>query len=1206
MLIRDIFLYDVSRDIPPVVYLHEQSPDKVAAEVSEYIVTGGWPEEHPNHRRVPNGIHEQYVRLLTNIASELDKPGGPELPNAWVSGFYGSGKSSFAKLLGLALDGLALPDGSSLAEAWLRRDTSPKAAELRSAWSALRQKVEPFAVVFDIGGSARDNEHIHAATVRQVQNRLGYCNTEPLVADFELKLERDGEWSRFEKVAQQTLGRPWSAVKARALAEEDFSQVMAAMYPDKYTDPMSWFTSRGGTHSRSESPEEAVAAIRDMLQFRRPGATLFLVVDEVSQFVLASKDRVDRLRAFATALGSTLKGKVWLVALGQQKLDEEADDSFLVWAKDRFPPKLRAHLATTNIRDVVHKRLLQKKPEHEPQLRELFKRHRPDLKLYAYGCEAVTDQEFVDVYPMLPGQIDLIMQITTALRTRSARAQGDDQAIRGLLQILGELFREQKLASEPLGALVTLDRIYEVEHTALDSDVQDSMARVLGRCSAAEDALLIRAAKAVALLELIQDSVPTDGKLVAQCLYDRVDRGNQVSAVTEALEELRRRNLLGYSEKHGYKVQSSAGEEWERERRDIGVPSEAIGEVVQEALEYLLAEPERPRLAGRPFPWAAFFSDGRKADDVIVVDPRDDAAISVDFRLLSREEATESVWVRRSAETALYNRLIWIAGDGEQAKDKVRELQKSRGMVKKYKPRRESLNAARKLLLQQEDNRAEDLKKVARDAIAAAWMAGKLYFRGRAISPQEQGASFAAAISAAATRVLPDLYTHFVATQLQPSELLQLVDAELSGPSPKLLEGELGILELDSGRYVPACSGVVPRRVQEHIEAEGGLGGTTLLARFGGPSYGYTANVVKACVAGLLRAGKVRLQPEGGSEITAIRDAGVRDLFEKDRGFRRATIFPAGDDEIGFPALARICKFFDDALGEKLDREPAPIADAVAQRFPQLAQQLRSLQAKLDRLPGSPRGPEAFARLGEALEQCIRICRQTKPTVKLVKKHLDALRDGVQLLQLYDAELTDSAIRAVVDAHEVLVYRAQQIDELGISAANVADAAARIRQQLGSERPWQAISELAEDLEHVRTAYTSERQLLLQRQEKEAELARGRVKLREGFSTLTGDQSHQVLRPFARAVTDTTVEAIAPPLVALKEPFLIALQRAEDEANDILDEILSQGDKPIVICVHLGLRNRELKSEADVEALLDEIKKRLLEQIRAGARVRLT
>jgi 3-(3-hydroxy-phenyl)propionate hydroxylase len=44
--------------------------------------------------------------------------------------------------------------------------------------------------------------------------------------------------------------------------------------------------------------------------------------------------------------------------------------------------------------------------------------------------------------------------------------------------------------------------------------------------------------------------------------WRRVD----AAAVRQALEELRRRNLLGYSEKTGFKIQSNAGEEWERER----------------------------------------------------------------------------------------------------------------------------------------------------------------------------------------------------------------------------------------------------------------------------------------------------------------------------------------------------------------------------------------------------------------------------------------------------------------------------------------------------------------------------------------------------------------------------------------------------------------------------------------------------------------
>ncbi len=81
MKIRELFVEDVTRSIPPVVYFHQQSPESLAAEVGEYIITGGWNEDHPNHRRVPNGIHEQYVKLLRGIAREMDKDGGPDLPN---------------------------------------------------------------------------------------------------------------------------------------------------------------------------------------------------------------------------------------------------------------------------------------------------------------------------------------------------------------------------------------------------------------------------------------------------------------------------------------------------------------------------------------------------------------------------------------------------------------------------------------------------------------------------------------------------------------------------------------------------------------------------------------------------------------------------------------------------------------------------------------------------------------------------------------------------------------------------------------------------------------------------------------------------------------------------------------------------------------------------------------------------------------------
>jgi hypothetical protein len=96
-----------------------------------------------------------------------------------------------------------------------------------------------------------------------------------------------------------------------------------------------------------------------------------------------------------------------------------------------------------------------------------------------------------------------------------------------------------------------------------------------------------------------------------------------------------------------------------------------------------------------------------------------------------------------------------------------------------------------------------------------------------------------------------------------------------------------------------------------------------------------------------------------------------------------------------------------------------------------------------------------------------------------------------------------------------------------------------------------------------------------------------------------------VLRPLTEAVTSTTAEAVAPPLGALRDPFEAALKRAEDEANERLDGILSEGERRLIVKVDLGIRNREIGTEAEVESLVSNIRERLLEQIRAGQRVRI-
>ena len=308
---------------------------------------------------------------------------------------------------------------------------------------------------------------------------------------------------------------------------------------------------------------------------------------------------------------------------------------------------------------------------------------------------------------------------------------------------------------------------------------------------------------------------------------------------------------------------------------------------------------------------------------------------------------------------------------------------------------------------------------------------------------------------------------------------------------------------------------------------------------------------------------------------------------------------------MGVQARAKICRFFERDLKHLLDRDDNAIADAVAQLFPAQAQRLRTVLTQLDKLPSRRTTPAELTKLQDALEQCVRSCRQTKPTVKLVKKHLEPLHDGVTLLNVFEAELTDDAVHSVRDAAAVRDHQLAQLRAVGVLEGESAAGAEKVEAQLGLERPWREIGSIAADLATVCDAYSAERARRLQAQEQRVEQARGRVKARDGFGTLTADQAHKVLRPLTDVVTSTTAEAIAPPLSDLKEPFEAALRRAEDEANERLDGILSEGPRPLIVKVALALRNREVATEAEVEALVASIRERLLEQVRAGQRVRI-
>jgi len=1197
MLISDLFEKDVTRPIAPVVYFHEQSPNKLKEEVDEYIVTGGYEAKDP--RAAEDGIHEQFIRLLTGLKRHLD---GSADPACWISGFFGSGKSSFAKLLGLALDGAKLPGGKSLADSLLAQDRSPKSADFAVAWHNLVDSIQPIGLVFDVGSKAREDEHIHAVVVRQLQERMNYSSTSNLVAEYELKLELENLHDAFVDKVKQVHQRPWSELKDSQLVEDYFSAALHALKPELFQTPTAWVDSRTGSQFGSKrAADEAVVAIDQILKKRAPGRTLFIVVDEVSQYIHDDEDRMLALQSFVVALKARLKGQVWLLATGQQKLEEGAGNiATLSKMKDRFPPALRVHLGTANIRDVVHKRLLRKKKHFEGDLLELFHAHRSDLQLYGYKGHEVKEMDFVEVYPMLPGHIDLLMEITTGLRSKSSRVQGDSHAIRGLLQLLGDLFREQDLVRREPGYLITIDRVYDVLHTALSTDVQATLTRGFEFAAKQNDPLIQRVLKAVAMLQQVQDDKrETTSQLIASCLYERLGQGNQLPAIQAALDALVGENVLGYSEKAGYKVQSTAGQEWQNERDDYAPGLEQKSAKVLEALEWLMGDVDKPKLGDMGITWRAFYSDGYGQKDARVKDERKYTVVTVDFQL-SKNRSGEH-WIPISAQ-GYTDRIFWVVGDVDLPMDAATQLIRSERMVERY-GRTANPQEERAHLLIDERNRLDHAKTRLQEAVKAGFMSGQFYFQGRKASPMELGNSFAQALTAYGNRIVPQLYPHPVTFSVSEKDIVYLIDnTELAAPPTVFGQERLGLLTLDAGRYEVTCHGRVPSAVLAYIAESPGVTGSTLLAHFGAPPHGVPPDVLKAVVVGLLRGAKVRIQMQGGGELTSVRDEGVRELL-KETGLRKAELFPNTKEALEPRDRASICKFFSEHFATDLARENEAIADAVVKYFKGARERLNLVGASFRKLPGGIKYPKALENLERALEVC-RSSRQIEPVAKAVKSQLGALQDGLSLLRRIENDLTDDAIATLRLAHDTQTLLWPELEPLAPADAKAALTA--IESHLKAERPWEDLGELKPQVASLRQSYSELRQGILAAQAVKVEAAIERVKRRDGFDRLNPDQRHQVISHLREgAPVQTTSEQLVPSLRLLDSIFAARLEAADQKAQAHLDEVLATlGENPTVE-VDLETRGRIIRNASELDRLLADVRDRIVRELEANHRVRI-
>src|SRR5215218_3254220 len=129
-LIRTLFAQDIYRRIEEVIKVDQVDEQIILDEINEYVLT--------------RAIRDYYRAILERYSETPNKP--HEGIGVWVSGFFGSGKSSFAKMLGLSVANRTVA-GESAAERFAERARDNK---LQVLLKAINETIPTHAVIFDV------------------------------------------------------------------------------------------------------------------------------------------------------------------------------------------------------------------------------------------------------------------------------------------------------------------------------------------------------------------------------------------------------------------------------------------------------------------------------------------------------------------------------------------------------------------------------------------------------------------------------------------------------------------------------------------------------------------------------------------------------------------------------------------------------------------------------------------------------------------------------------------------------------------------------------------------------------------------------------------------------------------------------------------------------------------------------------------------
>lgn len=463
MQIKDMFEKQIDRDIKGVIKVGQSDEENIYQELDEYVVT----KELLKHFR---DFFDNYEK---GINSNTDKMG------VWISGFFGSGKSHFLKILSYLLQN-SVVEGKRAIEYFTgsESDTSirPKIDDpMLIAKMTNSGTISSDVMLFNIDskGSAKSGKDAIVEVFMKVFNEMqGYCGTIPYLAEFERQLDNEGKFEEFKERFENIAGAPWEKKRqAFAVVQDKVVKTLVEMNFMSEEAARNWC--KGAKSNYDLSIEKFVSIVKEYCDKKGSNHHVVFLVDEIGQYIADDTQLMLNLQTIVEDLGTACRGRAWVIVTSQEDIDSITKTKGNDFSKIQGRFDTRLSLSASNVDEVIRKRVLEKNETANQSLRLLYDQKESIIKNLIIFTADTADKklyedraDFASCYPFIPYQFNLLGQVLTAVRTHGASGKHLSDQSRSMLA----LFQESaiRIMDKDTGILIPFSYFYDPLHKFID------------------------------------------------------------------------------------------------------------------------------------------------------------------------------------------------------------------------------------------------------------------------------------------------------------------------------------------------------------------------------------------------------------------------------------------------------------------------------------------------------------------------------------------------------------------------------------------------------------------------------------------------------------------------------------------------------------------------------------------------------------------